>query len=128
MKLSQLKRLILETLEEEVEPQYEVYDEVGKIYQVKRPAVGMTKEDMVCEVTAFDEIHKDETHGIYKNRSEANRNATELLKNYESQITELETEMENYRNTKKEVAEKAKLAKERIAKLKGETPLDKKKK
>ena len=83
MKLSQLKRLILETLEEEVEPQYEVYDDLGKFYQVKRPAVGMTKEDMVCEVTAFDEINKDETHGIYKNRSEANRNATELLKNYE---------------------------------------------
>lgn len=127
MKLSQLKRLILETLEEEVEPQYEVYDDLGKFYQVKRPAVGMTKEDMVCEVTAFDEINKDETHGIYKNRSEANRNATELLKNYESQITELETEMENYRTTKKEVAEKAKLAKERIAKLKGEKSLDKKK-
>jgi len=127
MKLSQLKRLILETLEEEVEPQYEVYDDLGKFYQVKRPAVGMTKEDMVCEVTAFDEIHKDETHGIYKNRSEANRTANELLKNYESQITELETEMENYRTTKKEVAEKAKLAKERIAKLKGEKSLDKKK-
>ena len=127
MKLSQLKSLILEVLEE-TEPQYEVYDDLGKFYQVKRPAVGMTKEDMVCEVTAFDEINKDETHGIYKNRSEANRNATELLKNYESQITELETEMENYRATKKEVAEKAKLAKERIAKLKGETPLDKKKK
>jgi len=127
MKLSQLKRLILETLEEEVEPQYEVYDDLGKFYQVKRPAVGMAKEDMVCEVTAFDEINKDETHGIYKNRSEANRNATELLKNYESQITELETEMENYRATKKDVAEKAKLAKERIAKLKGEKSLDKKK-
>ena len=127
MKLSQLKRLILETLEEEVEPQYEVYDEVGKIYQVKRPAVGMTKEDMVCEVTVFDDIDENKTHGVYKNRSEANRTANELLKNYESQITELETEMENYRTTKKEVAEKAKLAKERIAKLKGEKSLDKKK-
>jgi hypothetical protein len=127
MKLSQLKRLILETLEEETEPQYEVYDEVGKIYQVKRPAVGMTKEEMVCEVTAFDEINKDETHGIYKNRSEANRTANELLKNYESQLNELEVEMENYRTTKKEVTEKAKQAKERIAKLKGEKPLDKKK-
>jgi hypothetical protein len=127
MKLSQLKRLILETLEEETEPQYEVYDEVGKIYQVKRPTVGMTKEDMVCEVTAFDEINRDETHGVYKNRSEANRTANELLKNYESQLNELEVEMENYRATKKEVTEKAKLAKERISKLKGEKPLDKKK-
>jgi hypothetical protein len=127
MKLSQLKRLILETLEEETEPQYEVYDEVGKIYQVKRPTVGMTKEEMVCEVTAFDEINKNETHGVYKNRSEANRTANELLKNYESQLNELEVEMENYRTTKKEVTEKAKVAKERIAKLKGEKPLDKKK-
>jgi len=127
MKLSQLKRLILETLEEEVEPQYEVYNEVGNIYQVLRPTVGMTKEDMVCEVTVFDDIDENKTHGVYKNRSEANRTANELLKNYESQITELETEMENYRTTKKEVAEKAKLAKERIAKLKGEKSLDKKK-
>jgi len=127
MKLSQLKRLILETLEEETEPQYEVYDEVGKIYQVKRAKPGMTKEEMVCEVTAFDEINKNETHGVYKNRSEANRTANELLKNYESQLNELEVEMENYRTTKKEVTEKAKVAKERIAKLKGEKPLDKKK-
>ena len=127
MKLSQLKRLILETLEEEVEPQYEVYNEVGNIYQVLRPTVGMTKEDMVCEVTVFDDIDVNKTHGVYKNKSEANRTANELLKNYESQITELETEMENYRTTKKEVAEKAKLAKERIAKLKGEKSLDKKK-
>jgi Arc/MetJ-type ribon-helix-helix transcriptional regulator len=87
----------------------------------------MTKEEMVCEVTAFDEINKDETHGIYRNRSEANRTANELLKNYESQLNELEAEMENYRATKKEVTEKAKLAKERISKLKGEKPLDKKK-
>ena len=128
MKLSQLKRLILETLEEEVEPQYEVIDEIENFYQVKRPTMGASKEDMVCEVTVFDDININETHAILKNKSEANRIANELLKNYESQITELETEMENYRTTKKEVAEKAKLAKERIAKLKGETPLDKNKK
>jgi hypothetical protein len=127
MKLSQLKRLILETLEEETEPQYEVIDEVGKFWQVKRAKPGITKEEMVCEVTAFDEINRDETHGVYKYRSEANRTANELLKNYESQLNELEVEMENYRTTKKEVTEKAKQAKERIAKLKGEKPLDKKK-
>jgi len=128
MKLSQLKRLILETLEEETEPQYEVIDEIENFYQVKRPTMGASKEDMVCEVTVFDDINRDETHAILKNKSEANRIANELLKNYESQITELETEMENYRNAKKEATEKANLAKTRIEKLRGETPLDKKKK
>jgi len=126
MKLSQLKSLILEVLEE-TEPQYEVYDDLGKFYQVKRPKMGMTKENMVCEVTVFDEINKDETHGVYKNRSEANRTANELLKQFESQLNELETEMESYRSTKKEISDKAKAAKERIAKLKGEAPMDKKK-
>ena len=53
-----------------------VVDEIGKFFQVKKPGKGMTKEDMVCEVTVFDEIKMDETKGVYKNRSEANRHAT----------------------------------------------------
>jgi len=130
MKKSEVKKIILEVINDiqvqETEPQYEVYDDVGKVYQVKRPKMGLTKEDMVCEVTVFDEIKKDETHGIYKNRSEANRTATQLLKDFETQLNELEKEMEAYRSTKKEASEKAKIAKEKISQLKGETSVSKK--
>ncbi len=65
----------------EAEPS--VIDEIGKFFVVKKPGKGMTKEDIVQEVTVFDEIKMDETRGVYKNRSEVNRHATEALKEYE---------------------------------------------
>jgi len=43
-----------------------VIDEIGKFFQVKKPGKGMTKENMVCEVTVFDEIKMDETKGVYQ--------------------------------------------------------------
>jgi len=49
---------------------------------------------MVYEATVFDEIKMDETKGIYKNKSEANRHATEALKEYEMQLKEMEDAME----------------------------------
>jgi Arc/MetJ-type ribon-helix-helix transcriptional regulator len=95
-----------------------VVDEIGKFFQVKKPGKGMTKEDMVCEVTVFDEIKMDETKGVYKNRSEANRHATEALKEYEMQLKEMEDAMEAFRGAKKDIEEKKAAAKEKIQKLK----------
>ena len=95
-----------------------VIDEIGKFFQVKKPGKGMTKEDMVCEVTVFDEIKMDETKGVYKNRSEANRHATEALKEYEMQLKEMEDAMEAFRGAKKDIEEKKAAAKEKIQKLK----------
>jgi Arc/MetJ-type ribon-helix-helix transcriptional regulator len=95
-----------------------VVDEIGKFFVVKKPGKGMTKEDMVCEVTVFDEIKMDETKGVYKNRSEANRHATEALKEYEMQLKEMEDAMEAFRSAKKDIEEKKSLAKEKIQKLK----------
>jgi Arc/MetJ-type ribon-helix-helix transcriptional regulator len=93
-------------------------DEIGKFFIVKKPGKGMTKEDMVQEVTVFDEIKVDETKGVYKNRSEANRHATEALKEYEMQLKEMEEAMNDFREAKKGIDEKKKLAKEKIQKLK----------
>jgi Arc/MetJ-type ribon-helix-helix transcriptional regulator len=95
-----------------------VVDEIGKFFQVKKPSKGMTKEDMVCEVTVFDEIKMDETKGVYKNRSEANRHATEAIKEYEMQLKEMEDAMEAFRGAKKDIEEKKAAAKEKIQKIK----------
>ena len=95
-----------------------VVDEIGKFFVVKKPGKGMTKEDMVYEATIFDEIKMDETKGAYKNRSEANRHATEALKEYEMQLKEMEDAMEAFRSAKKDIEEKKAAAKEKIQKLK----------
>jgi hypothetical protein len=100
----------------EAEPS--VIDEIGKFFVVKKPGKGMTKEDIVQEVTVFDEIKMDETRGVYKNRSEANRHATEALKEYEMQLKEMEDAMEAFRSAKKDIDEKKEAAKEKIQKLK----------
>ena len=93
-------------------------DEIGKFFVVKKPSKGMTKENMVCEATVFDEIKMEETKGVYKNKSEANRHATEALKEYDMMMKEVEDAMNEFRNAKKGIDEKKKLAKEKIQKLK----------
>lgn len=95
-----------------------VVDEVGKFFVVKKPGKGMTKEGMVYEATVFDEIKMEETKGVYKNRSEANRHANEALMEYESQLKEMEEAMEAFRSAKKDIEEKKAAAKEKIQKLK----------
>jgi hypothetical protein len=95
-----------------------VIDEVGKFFVVKKPSKDSKKEGMVYEATVFDEIKRDETKGVYKNKSEANRHATEALKEYDMQLKEMEDAMEAYRSAKKDIEEKKNSAKEKIQKLK----------
>jgi hypothetical protein len=95
-----------------------IVDEVGKFFVVKKPKSKMTKEEMVYEATVFDEINKEEIRGIYKNKSEANRHATEVLKEYEAQLKEMEDAMESFRTTKNDIEEKKKIAREKIMRLK----------
>jgi|TARA_R110000823_G_scaffold284506_1_gene402611 hypothetical protein len=95
----------------------EVVNELGKFFVVKKPKKGMTKEDIMLELTVFDEIKMDEVKGVYKHKSDASRVATEALKEYEGQIKEMESAMEEYRLAKKDIDEKKKAAKERIKSL-----------
>ena len=95
-----------------------VIDEVGKFLVVKKPTKNSKKEGMVYEATVFDEIKMDETKGVYKNKSEANRHAAEALKEYDMQLKEMEDAMEAYRSAKKDIEEKKNSAKEKIQKLK----------
>lgn len=93
-------------------------DEIGKFFVVKKPSKGMTKENMVMEATVFDEIKMEETKGVYKNKSEANRHATEALKEYDMMMKEVEDAMNEFRTSKKDIDEKKNKAKELIKKLK----------
>jgi|688.fasta_scaffold05951_28 hypothetical protein len=118
MKLNQLRQLIREEIENVTQEVYEPIDEMGKFYIVEKPKRGSKKEDIMREATAFDEIVKENTIGIYKQRSDANRAATEAIKEYETQLQELEGQMEEFRKHKSELEEKKKKAKETITRLK----------
>jgi hypothetical protein len=96
----------------------EVVNEIGKFFVVKKPKKGMTKEDIMCEATVFDEIKMDEIKGVYKQKSDASRVATEALKEYESQLKEMEDAMEAFRGAKKDIEVKKAAAKEKIERLK----------
>lgn len=93
-------------------------DEIGKFFVVKKAKKGMTKENMVMEATVFDEIKMEETKGIYKNRSEANRHANEALKEYDMMMKEVEDAMNEFRTSKNDIEDKKNKAKELIKKLK----------
>jgi hypothetical protein len=93
-------------------------DEIGKFFVAKKPKKGMTKEEMVYEATAFDTISPEETLGIYKNKSEANRLAGESLKAFEDQLKEVESSMEEIRKDREAIKAKAQAAKDKINKIK----------
>ena len=118
MKQSELRQLIREEIEKITQEVYEPIDEMGKFYIVEKPTRNSKKEDIMREATAFDEIIKERTIGVYKQRSDANRAATEAIKEYETQLQELETQMEEFRKYKNELEEKKSKAKETITRLK----------
>ena len=120
MKRSELRKLIKEELEATLQEEAnEPTDEIGKFYIVEKPTHNSQKDDIMKEVTCFDEIIKERTLGVYKQRSDANRRATEAIKEYETQLKELETSIEEFRAHKSELENKRKNAKEFIYKLKG---------
>ena len=120
-KLLDLLNEIEEAEKDHLEPVEEVYkpvDEIGKFFVVKKPKKGMTKEDIMYEATIFDNIIPEETQGVYKQKSDASRTATEAIKAYEAQLEEMESAMNEFRSAKKDIEEKKKIAKEKIMKLK----------
>ena len=118
MKLVDLRKLIKEELANIQEEAHNPVDEIGKFFVVKKPKKGMTKENMVQEATVFDDIKREETLGVYKNKSEANRLAGEALKSFEDQLKEVESSMEEYRSAQKAIKEKAEETKAKINKIK----------
>ena len=98
-------------------------DEIGKFFVAKKPTSKNDKiEDLVIETSVLDFASKGlepkKLLGIYKQKSDARRSATEAIKEYELQLKEMEDAMEDFRGAKKDIEEKKATAKEKIQKLK----------
>ena len=103
----------------------DLVDEVGKFFVVEKPSKDSTKDDILFQSDIFyfanqikGGLNTEDVVGIYKNKSDANRIATELLKARDTQLDELKASMEEYRTTKKDIEDKKAKAKELIQKLK----------
>lgn len=132
MKLSQLRQLIKEELEEIVQERkfstelFNVEDEIGKFFVVTKPKnKDTTIDDIVFESDVFYFANQirggldfENIIGLYKQKSDARRAGTEALKEYEMQLKEMEDAMSEFREAKKGIDEKKKAAREKIEKLK----------
>ena len=96
----------------------EAVDEIGKFFIVKKPKKGMTKEDIMCEMTVFDEIVPENVVGVYMKRPAARQKASEVIKEMEANIKELEASMNEFRAAKTDIDTKKQKAAEIIKKLK----------
>jgi hypothetical protein len=98
-------------------------DEIGKFFVAKKPTSKNDKiEDLVIETTVLDfssqGLEPKKLLGIYKQKSDARRVATEAIKEYEMQLKEMGDAMEAFRGAKKDIEDKKAAAKEKIQKLK----------
>ena len=130
--MKKLIDLLRENLEEEtmevkeaITKNYDVVDEVGKFFVVSKPGTKSTKEEIMFEADPFSLAEKikngltyENIMGMYKNKSDASRTATEALKARDTQIDELKSSMDEFRTSKKDIDEKKAKAKELIQKLK----------
>ena len=104
---------------------YDVVDEVGKFFVVSKPGTESTKEEIMFEADLFSLAEKikngltyENIMGMYKNKSDAGRTATMVLKERDMQIDELKSSMDEFRTSRKDIDEKKAKAKELIQKLK----------
>jgi hypothetical protein len=118
MRLSDLRKLIVETISEEVLEEVKPIDEVGSFYVVEKPKKGSTKADIVKEMTVFDNIDPKSVLGVYTKSPAANRRASEAIKEMEKSIKELELSMNEFRDAKKGINDKKQKAADLIKKLK----------
>jgi Arc/MetJ-type ribon-helix-helix transcriptional regulator len=130
--MKKLIDLLRENLEEEtmevkeaITKNYDVVNEVGKFFVVSKPGTKSTKEEIMFEADPFSLAEKikngltyENIMGMYKNKSDASRTATEALKARDTQIDELKSSMDEFRTSKKDIDEKKARAKELIQKLK----------
>jgi hypothetical protein len=98
-------------------------DEIGKFFVAKKPTSKNDKvENLVVETSVLDfasqGLEPKKLLGIYKDKMSAKNKASEAIKAYEVQLEEMEEAMNDFREAKKSIDEKKKLAKEKIQKLK----------
>lgn len=133
MKKADLRKLILEVKEElQVQEElkstkdYEIKDDIGKFFIVTTPKTNKaTKDDILIELDVFGFANQikggltfEEVKGIFKNKSEAGKLATEIILNNEKALKEIESEMKEFRTTKSELDAKRQALKDKASKLK----------
>lgn len=114
---------VLKPIEEET---VNMIDEIGKFFVTEKPKTKEDKvEDLVFESTVLyfanqvrGGLNEKDVLGIYKQKSDARRAATEAIKAYQDNLKEMESAMNDFRSAKKDIEEKKKVAKEKIMKLK----------
>ena len=117
MKLSDLRKLIVEAISEDVLEEVKPVDEVGSFYVVQKPKKGQTKAAIVKEMTVFDEIDPKSVLGVYAKSPAANKRATEAIKEMEKHVKDLELSMNEFHDAKNGIDEKKKRAADLIKKL-----------
>ena len=121
--IEEAEKTHLEPVKEEKAP---VVDEIGKFFVTEKPKSKEDKiEDLVFESTVLyfanqvrGGLKEENVLGIYKQKSDARRAATEAIQQYVASIDEMESAMNDFRSAKKDIEEKKKVAKEKIMKLK----------
>ena len=90
-------------------------DEIGKFFIVEKPTQKSEMEDVVYEITLPEfalqikgGLDIKNILGVYKQKSDARRAATEAIKAYETNLKEMEDAMEAFRGAKKDIEEKRK--------------------
>lgn len=127
--MKKLIQILKESLEENevISEAFEGTNDVGKFFLVTRPTKDSKKEDIVFNIDVFEFADKvkngleiKDVVGIYKQKSDAGKEASQLIKNFETELNELENEMNEFRKNKTELDAKKQAAIERIKKMKGE--------
>ena len=107
------------------EAKTDMVDEIGKFFVVEKPKSKNDKvEDIMFEstVTYFANqvrggLDEKTVLGIYKDKMSAKNRASEAIKEFETNLKEMEDAMEDFRGAKKEIEEKRKTAAEKVKSL-----------
>jgi hypothetical protein len=110
---------------DEVSKNEDLVDEIGEFWVVFKPTKNSVKEDILFETDMFGfglmikgGLKSNSILGIYKQKSDANRIATGLLKQRDMDLKEVEELMNDFRESKKSINDKKTIAKNLINKLK----------
>jgi hypothetical protein len=107
------------------EAETNMVDEIGKFFVVEKPKSKNDKvDDIMFEstVTYFANqvrggLDEKTILGIYKDKMSAKNRASEAIKEFETNLKEMEDAMEDFRGAKKEIEEKRKTAAEKVKSL-----------
>ena len=127
--MKKLLDLLREIEEKQMNPideaKTDVVDEIGKFFVVEKPDP-KNSEDNTVEKLVFESnvlhfanqvrggLDEKNVLGIYKDKMSAKNRASEAIKEFETNLKEMEDAMDDFRSAKKEIEEKRKTAAEKV--------------